>query len=101
MRLLPAVLLLSLAACGEEVPIEAPAPVAPLPPPKPASEASPKEPEEAYYYNPAGKRDPFQGFLTRAAGGQDDIPPDAPPLQRWDVDRFVLKGVIWDTVVPR
>lgn len=66
----------------------------------------PDEPETAsdgYYYNPAGKRDPFQGFVPKTPGGRP--PPTAvdggPPLQRWDVDKFVLRGIIWNTQSPR
>lgn len=95
--------LLLLAACGEAVdPNEQP----------PGAQKSttlddlPPEDEpvaDTYYYNPAGKRDPFQGFVPKRAGGQrpSEAPAEGPPLQRWDVDKFVLRGIIWNTQSPR
>lgn len=110
MKLLPLLLLVGLSSfgavgCGE--------PIAPgggsVTPVKPPSEKSvvvedvPVEVEapEAYYYNPAGKRDPFQGFLNKSRDAATKVADDAPPLQRWDVEKFALKGVIWDTASPR
>lgn len=53
---------------------------------------------DTYFYNPAGKRDPFQSFIaTNQNPNKMDIPPDAPPLQKWDAEKFVLRGVIWGT----
>lgn len=105
MRLLPLVLLL-VAGCGETI---APGGSS-APAPKPTSEKK-AEPEaapvveeevvEAYYYNPAGKRDPFAGFLNKSREAANKVAEDAPPLQRWDVEKFSLKGVIWDTSAPR
>ncbi|MFZ5475341.1 MAG: pilus assembly protein PilP [Myxococcota bacterium] len=89
-----------LAGCGESVPVNSPPPLAPAPPPK-VADAAPAAPEDQYYYNPAGKRDPFQGFLNRGSRDGADLPADAPPLQRYDVDKFTLKGVIWNTDSPR
>lgn len=97
---------LFLGACGEPISDE-PAALPKPKPPKPAAEASADgaAPEdlvaEAYYYNPAGKRDPFQGFLNKSQAAAQQVAADAPPLQRWDVERFALRGVIWDTNVPR
>jgi type IV pilus assembly protein PilP len=99
----PLVLALSFAtlvACGEPVPSggsftppqrRAPAPVV----------ADAEAPVEEYYYNPAGKRDPFQGVLTHKDRANDEISKDAVPLQRWDVDKYVLHGIIWNTSSPR
>lgn len=57
---------------------------------------------EEYFYNPAGKRDPFKPFFqTGKTGPSGTIDITQPPLQRWDVDKFVLSGVIWATEVPR
>jgi len=93
-------ILLGLGACGEPIPqSEAPQAKAAKPPPKPT--VATVAPTEEYYYNPAGKRDPFQGFLQIAGPGNVDVPPDWPPLQRWDIDKFVLRGIIWDTQSPR
>ena len=55
---------------------------------------------EEWFYNPAGKRDPFSSFLARRAEkGEIDI--TQPPLQRWDTDRYSLSGVIWNVDSPR
>lgn len=53
-----------------------------------------------WFYNPAGKRDPFASFVSRQAVAST-VAPDAPPLQRWDTDKFALTGVIWSVDVPR
>lgn len=103
---LPLIALLLLAACGEPI---SPEPAAPPKPkaPKVTAEADATGPTpeeqvaEAYYYNPAGKRDPFQGFLNKSQAAAKQVADDAPPLQRWDVEKFALRGVIWDTNVPR
>ena len=101
-RRLGILVVLFLVACGEAVTSNQPATgtkasgVG-----KKAAEKAAVSPEDDYYYNPAGKRDPFQGFLQKTRGGPSDMPADAPPLQRWDVDKFALKGVIWNTSAPR
>ena len=94
------VLVLATAACGEAID-GGNAPAAPK-----KAEAKPKveevavAPTEQWFYNPAGKRDPFSSFLARTAAA-NQVSPDAPPLQRWDTDRFVLTGVIWNVDTPR
>ena len=92
---------LFLVACGEAVTPNQPAagPKATAPSKKTAENAA-ASPENDYYYNPAGKRDPFQGFLQHTRGNAAEMPADAVPLQRWDVDKFALKGVIWNTTPP-
>ena len=87
--------------CGEAIDgggaPSAPAPAAPTrAPAKPADDASTKE---QWFYNPAGKRDPFASFMARQSATQ--VSADAPPLQRWDTDKFGLTGVIWNVEVPR
>lgn len=96
-RLVP--LLVLLAACGEPVPTGGGAPMAPKPPADKSEGAAAASVAEDYYYNPAGKRDPFQSFIKR--GQSDELRPDAPPLQRWDIDKYTLRGVIWNTQAPR
>ncbi|MFO0006880.1 MAG: pilus assembly protein PilP, partial [bacterium] len=91
-------LVVVLAACGEPVrEADAPKQAAPRAPAKVDPTAA--SADDAYYYNPAGKRDPFQSFIKR--GQTDEFRPDAPPLQRWDVDKYTLRGVIWSTQAPR
>ena len=107
--LLPVLLMMG---CGEAVPVgdripqgqsasmKAPPPP-PKPPPPPEVVAEAEKLAAEYYYNPAGKRDPFLSFINRDGGSGGVGDTDAPPLQRYDVDKFVLKGVIWKTESPR
>lgn len=94
--------MLGLAGCGEVVDPAAeqqrPAPVAKQ---EEKKEEDIKE-EDIYAYNPMGKRDPFQSFLG-SARPEDQIAEDKanPPLQRWDVERYVVKGIIFGTESPR
>ncbi|MFN7144228.1 MAG: pilus assembly protein PilP, partial [Myxococcota bacterium] len=94
-------LLLALAACGEPVATSGGSTLTPKPPAARAegADAASAQANEDFYYNPAGKRDPFQSFIKR--GKADELRPDAPPLQRWDIDKYTLRGVIWDTQAPR
>ncbi len=91
-------LLVLLSGCGEAIDA--------TPPPAAKTRAAVKPVVEAegdgaaYFYNPAGKRDPFQGFLSQREGPTEDND-GAPPLQRWDVDRYTLTGVIWSIDSPR
>ncbi len=97
--LLPAALWIG---CGEDIPVSKPvaAPVAKAP--AAAEDAIAGAPVEEYFYNPAGKRDPFKPFYTKNPSGTGNpIDPNSPPLQRWDVDKFLLSGVIWNTNIPR
>ena len=75
----------------------------PLPEVKKEEEKEEEKEEVAIYaYNPMGKRDPFQSFLgpeTPTTPGGEDA--SNPPLQRWDVERYVVKGIIFGTDSPR
>ena len=90
--------LVLLAGCGEAVNTAAPPP-APAGPVRKPVKAVAAEAGEEYRYNPAGKRDPFQSFIKRAAA--DPIVGGLPALQRWDLDKYVLRGIIWNTQSPR
>ena len=48
--------------------------------------------EFEYSYNPIGKRDPFRSFF-KTAGPEAITSPT--PLQRFEVDQYVLVGVVW------
>lgn len=87
--------------CGEAIDGggEAPAPAPPAAPRARAADAGDGTSKEQWFYNPAGKRDPFASFMARQSSSQ--ISADAPPLQRWDTDKFGLTGVIWSVDVPR
>ena len=52
----------------------------------------------SYTYNPIGKRDPFRSFFK----GQDDGTIVNPtPLQRFEVDQYLLVGVVWGVSNPK
>lgn len=86
---------LFLSACGEAV--EGPKGVEEAPVPPKAAPPPPPPVDDGYYYNPAGKRDPFQDFIRRVTG---DLPENTPPLLRYNVDKFQMTGVVWNTNDP-
>ncbi|MGE5086929.1 MAG: pilus assembly protein PilP [Bacillota bacterium] len=60
-------------------------------------------PRDDYIYDPTGKRDPFKPFraihMTTARKG---TPKDQlEPLQRWELDRLQIVGILWDVGTPR
>lgn len=68
--------------------------------PPPAQEIVPRD---GYVYDPTGKRDPFKVFKTvrpilPEAARQNEI---LEPLQRWEVDRLQVVGILWDVRTPR
>lgn len=58
---------------------------------------------DGYVYDPTGKRDPFKPFknivpqVTAGASG----PKTLAPLQRWDLDRLQVVGILWEVNRPR
>ncbi len=56
------------------------------------------EDDETYTYNPIGKRDPFRSFIS---GPREDDIRSPTPLQRWDIDQFLLVGIVWGIDQPR
>ena len=89
-------LVLALVGCGE--PIEGDDTEQVVQKKKKNTDVAAVQLDSSYFYNPAGKRDPFQDFVQRRG---DEGAADTPPLQRWDIDKFVLRGVIWSTTSPR
>lgn len=86
--------------------------------PKGISEGSNSVPQvatfaEDYSYDPTGRRDPFnppRSFLRENGKlsntilrpkSQSAIPENADPLQRLDLDRINLVGIIWEVANPR
>lgn len=100
---LTALLTVGLTACQDDVaPAKpAPAPTAPRAPKAPIAEktADPlADTAPSYTYNPIGKRDPFRSFFK----GQDDGTIVNPtPLQRFEVDQYLLVGVVWGVSSPK
>lgn len=90
------------------VPPSAPAAAEATPPPVPGSSSSEGSafflPKDGYTYDPTGKRDPFKVFkILRSAGGDriNADPESMEPLQRWDLDRLQVVGILWDVRKPR
>ena len=53
---------------------------------------------DVYTYNPIGKRDPFRSFIS---GPREDDIRSPTPLQRWDIDQFLLVGIVWGVDQPK
>lgn len=59
-------------------------------------------PQDEYKYDPTGKRDPFQVFRAiRIARPEGKTVETTDPLQRWELDRLQVVGILWDVRVPR
>lgn len=76
------------------------------PPPAPMAPAKEKsaldlaiEAQDAYAYNPIGKRDPFRSFLSNGERAGGDVPTG--PLQMYEVDQYQLVGIVWGVERPR
>ncbi|NUN06125.1 MAG: pilus assembly protein PilP [Bdellovibrio sp.] len=70
-------------------------------------------PTDGYVYDPTGKRDPFKPFKVMHSGntnkggssivsgtdatGQSTLE----PLQRWEIERLKVVGILWDVRTPR
>ncbi len=90
-------------ACSDAAP--PPAAVPPAPPAQAAATvpATPAAPEpapaslqaDAYTYNPAGRRDPFQSLIV--TGGKRSLE-FLPPLQRREVLELKLVAVVWGSL---
>lgn len=88
----------------ENVPAQIPAPPAEMPVGD-AVTAPIQEfvPRDSYVYDPTGKRDPFKVFkavrpvLPDSATRQEILE----PLQRWELDRLQVVGILWDVRTPR
>lgn len=70
----------------------------------PAPQTSNILPGDGYSYDPTGKRDPFKPFrtirpaITDAGKAAAEI---LEPLQRWEIDRLQIVGILWDVTTPR
>lgn len=68
------------------------------PPPAPVS----------YTYNPKGKVNPFKPLVVEKPAapasktkGAEEIPPDATPLERMDLDKIKLVAIVWSIPDPK
>lgn len=57
-----------------------------------------EEVDGGYSYNPIGKRDPFLSFMTEATNATIEAPT---PLQKFDLDQFRLRAIVWGVDRPR
>lgn len=68
----------------------------------PQPPASPQPEQGGYVYDPTGKRDPFKPFKEfRASKDGDRKKEILEPLQRWDLERLQIVGILWDVKTPR
>lgn len=61
-------------------------------------------PKDGYTYDPTGKRDPFRVLKVMRSSEVDKNTPDTisiEPLQRWELDRLQVVGILWDVSKPR
>lgn len=58
---------------------------------------------DGYVYDPTGKRDPFKVFKTVRPLQVDAIKQTEilEPLQRWELERLRVVGILWDVRTPR
>jgi type IV pilus assembly protein PilP len=87
---------------GGPVPAKAPA--------QPSAEvkAEPPPPATAYNYNPKGKVNPFKPLVVEKVEAPaakpkavEEIPPDATPLERIELDKLKLVAVVWNIPDPK
>lgn len=62
---------------------------------------------DGFVYDPTGKRDPFRPFKTVRPSGNGYTGKSSPaittlePLQRWEIERLQVVGILWDVRTPR
>ncbi len=56
---------------------------------------------DEYFYDPTGKRDPFKPYkaVSISSGPIKDVVLE--PLQRFDLDKLQIVGILWDVRSPR
>ncbi|WP_413558398.1 pilus assembly protein PilP [Bdellovibrio sp. HCB209] len=58
--------------------------------------------KDNYIYDPNGKRDPFKPYRIIRINPRKEVPSDQlEPLQRWELDRLQIIGILWDVKTPR
>lgn len=67
-----------------------------------ASQGTNTMPRDEYIYDPTGKRDPFKPFkVIRPVSKNEKTDVPLEPLQRFEVDRLQIVGILWDVKTPR
>ncbi len=89
--------LATLVACGGDKAVTPTAPMRPTPPPM--AQATPEEgamvSDKEYRYEPEGKTDPFESFITVKLNA--DAEGAASPLERFALSQLIVTGIIWQT----
>lgn len=72
----------------------------------PLSQAPPLETDfgsnlPTFKYEPAGKRDPFRPYRISAGARKQDDKSGVDALQRYELDRYEVIGVMWEVKKPR
>jgi type IV pilus assembly protein PilP len=110
--------ILGMGGCGGEAPKptkvpmppvekKAGAPAKPAAPPSAEVKAEPPPPAAAYDYTSKGKVNPFRPLVVEKVEtpakpkGVEEIPPDATPLERIDLDKLKLVAVVWNIPEPK
>ncbi len=57
--------------------------------------------EQEFVYNPIGKRDPFQSFISIDDPGNGGVGPPPTGTQKYELDQYKLVGIIWGVERPR
>jgi Tfp pilus assembly protein PilP len=60
--------------------------------------------EENYVYDPTGKRDPFKpykNFRPTVDVGNQRITTVLEPLQKYELEKLLIVGILWDVKTPR
>lgn len=52
----------------------------------------------SYTYNPFGKRDPFRSFISEKVSGSKE---SKDPLLNFDLNKFLLTGILWGITNPK
>ena len=91
---------LTLAGCGAQEPTEGKiSPVKRRPTAKPPSldELFAKTTDDAYAYDPSGRRDPFQPLITaqKPTAPADEVKMSCPPLQDFELASLKLVAIVW------
>jgi type IV pilus assembly protein PilP len=79
----------------------------PAAPPSAEVKAEPPPPATAYNYASKGKVNPFRPLVVEKVEapvkpkGVEEIPPDATPLERIDLDKLKLVAVVWNIPEPK
>ena len=114
-------LILGIGGCGGESPKPTKVPMPPVEkktggpvpaktPASPAAEVKAESPPPVttYTYNPKGKVNPFKPLViekpeapVKPKGKIEEVPPDATPLERIELDKLKLVAVVWNIPEPK